>query len=45
MAIKVAEKGGLYKWDTGRTMIGKEEEAESENPFFEAVQSKRTRDE
>ena len=45
MAIKVAEKGGLYKWDTERTMIGKEEEAESENPFFEAVQSKRTRDE
>lgn len=45
MAIKVAEKGGLYRWDTERTMAGKGEEVESENPFFEKVQLKRTRDE
>ncbi|KAJ8112963.1 hypothetical protein OPT61_g4805 [Boeremia exigua] len=45
MAIKVSEKGGLYKWDTERTMVAKGEEVESENPFFETVQYKRTRDE
>lgn len=45
MAIKVSEKGGLYKWDTERTMVAKGEEVESENPFFETVQFRRTRDE
>lgn len=45
MAIKISEKGGLYKWDTERTMVGKGEEVESENPFFETVQLKRTKDE
>ena len=43
MAIKISEKGGLYKWDTERTMVAPEEEVESENPFFETVQLKRTR--
>lgn len=44
-AIKISEKGGLYKWDTERTMVAKGEEIESENPFFETVQLKRTRGE
>ncbi|KAH6644088.1 hypothetical protein C7974DRAFT_298947 [Boeremia exigua] len=44
MALKVAEKGGLYKWDTERTMVAQGEEVESENPFFETVQLKRERD-
>ncbi|KAF2631448.1 hypothetical protein BU25DRAFT_384746 [Macroventuria anomochaeta] len=44
MAIKISEKGGLYKWDTDRTMVATGEEVESENPFFETVQLKRTRD-
>ena len=43
MAIKVSEKGGLYKWDRSRTMAGKGEEVESENPSFETVQFKRQR--
>lgn len=43
MAIKISEKGGLYKWDMGRTMAGKDEEVESENPHFERVQFKRQR--
>lgn len=43
MAIKISEKGGLYKWDMGRTMVGKEEEVESENPHFKDVQFKRQR--
>lgn len=42
MAIKISEKGGLYKWDTARTMTAKGEDVESENPFFETVQLKRT---
>ncbi|KAJ4355127.1 hypothetical protein N0V95_003209 [Ascochyta clinopodiicola] len=43
-AIKISEKGGLYKWDTARTMAAKGEEVVSDNPFFETMQSKRTRD-
>ena len=43
MAIKISEKGGLYKWDTARTMVGKKEEVESENPSFDTVQLKRQR--
>lgn len=45
MAIKISEKGGLYKWDTERTMVPRGEEVESENPFFETIQLKRTRQE
>jgi hypothetical protein len=45
MAIKISEKGGLYKWDTERTMVARGEEVESENPFFETIQLKRTRQE
>ncbi|KAF1931897.1 uncharacterized protein M421DRAFT_417635 [Didymella exigua CBS 183.55] len=45
MAIKISEKGGLYKWDTERTMAVRGKEVESENPFFETVQSKRIREE
>jgi hypothetical protein len=45
MAIKISEKGGLYNWDTERTMVACGEEVESENPFFETVQLKRIREE
>ncbi|KZM28613.1 uncharacterized protein EKO05_0000024 [Ascochyta rabiei] len=44
-AIKISEKSGLYKWDTARTMAAKGEEVASDNPFFETVQSRRTREE
>ncbi|KAJ4992344.1 MYND finger [Stagonosporopsis vannaccii] len=43
MAIKVSEKGGLYRWDAERTMAARGEEVKSENPFFETVQLKRIR--
>ncbi|KAF1350347.1 hypothetical protein EJ07DRAFT_169286 [Lizonia empirigonia] len=43
IAIRVSERGGLYKWDVGRTMVGRDEVVESENPHFETVQLKRRR--
>ncbi|KAF9696413.1 hypothetical protein EKO04_005709 [Ascochyta lentis] len=44
-AIKISQKGGLYKWDPARTMTAKGEDVMSDNPFFEEVQLKRTRGE
>lgn len=43
IAIRVSEKGGLYRWDVARTMVGRDEVVESENPHFETVQLKRRR--
>lgn len=42
-AIKISEKGGLYKWDTERTMAAQGEELESENPNFQGVVLRRMR--
>jgi hypothetical protein len=39
--LKITEKGGLIRWDLGRTMVQPGEEVESENPNFAEPQLKR----